>query len=86
MEVSKFISLVKDKEDYNKDAAIYVCFFGSDICYWYTSNIIKKYATKEKKNCNKTTAIYTGKKLKDCLMIPKDKAVKFVKVHGKWRK
>ena len=48
--------------------------------------LIKKYATKEKKNCNKTTAIYTGKKLKDCLMIPKDKAVKFVKVHGKWRK
>lgn len=86
MEVNKYLALVKDKADCNKDLAIYVCFFGDDICYWYKSSDIKKYATRQTKRCNRTTAIYTGKKEKDCLMIPKNRGKKFIKVNGVWSK
>lgn len=86
MEVGKYNSLVKDKNDNNLDGAIYVCFFGDNICYWYTTNTIKNTARKQNMYCNKTTAVYSGKKDKECLMIPKNKGTKFIKVNGIWSK
>ena len=86
MEVAKFKSLMKDKEDYNKDIALYVCFFGEDVCYWYYSFDIKKYGIRETKHCNRTNAIYTGKRDKDCIMIPRIKGHKFIKENGLWIK
>ena len=86
MEVGKFNSLIKDKNDMHKDAAIYVCFFGDDICYWYKSSDIYKYAKRDRIPCNRTTAIYTGKKMKDVLLIPRDIGCKFIRENGEWIK
>lgn len=86
MELSKFNALEQDKKDKELAAAIYVCFFGEDVCYWYSTNTIRKYAKQDIRYCNRTTAYNTGKQYKDILLIPKDKGTKFTKINGKWIK
>ena len=86
MEAAKYNALVKDKQEKELDAAFYVCFFGEDVVYWYSISTISNYATKDRFSCNRTTAIYTGKKPKDVLLIPKDKGTKFIRINGKWSK
>jgi hypothetical protein len=84
MEVSKFNALVTDRKEKDLDVAFYVCFFGEDVAYWYSTFTISKYATADSFYCNRTTAINSGKKKKNLLMIPRNKGTKFVKVNGKW--
>lgn len=86
MEVDKFNALVQDKKDKGLDAAFYICFFGEDSCYWYSTYTISKYAKNDRLYCNRTTAINTGKKAKNLLMIPKEKGTKFIKINGIWSK
>lgn len=86
MEVSKFQALEKERTEKNLDYAYYINFFGEDIAYFYSTTTIKKYAKKESKYCKRTSAIYTGKKMKDVLLIPTDKAQKFIRINGKWQK
>lgn len=86
MEVSKFQELEKERIEKNLDYAYYINFFGENIAYFYSTIIIKKYAKKDSKYCNKTTAIYTGRKMKNVLLIPTDKAQKFIRINGKWQK
>ena len=86
MEVDKFNALVQDRKDKNLDAAFYICFFGEDSCYWYSTYTISKYATTDSFYCNRTTAVNTGKKMKNILLIPKEKGTKFIKINGIWKK
>lgn len=86
MELSKFNALEQDKIDKGLAAAFYVCFFGVDVCYWYSTTTIRKYAKQDIQYCNRTTAYNTGKQYKDILLIPKDKGTKFTKINGKWIK
>lgn len=86
MEVSKHNALVRDRQEKNLDAAFYVCFFGDDVVYWYSTYTISKYATTDSFYCNRTTAINTGKRMKDVLLIPRNRGTKFIKVNGKWSK
>ena len=84
MEVSKHNALVRDRQEKNLDAAFYVCFFGDDVAYWYSTFTISKYATTDSFYCNRTTAINTGKRVKDVLLIPRSKGTKFIKNNGIW--
>ena len=86
MEVSKFNALVTDRKEKDLDVAYYVCFFGEDVAYWYSTYTISKYATTDSFYCNRTTAINSGKKKKNLLMIPRSKGTKFIKVNGQWNK
>lgn len=86
MEVSKFQALEKERIEKNLDYAYYINFFGENIAYFYSTIAIKKYAKKDCKYCKRTTAIYTGRKMKDILLIPTDKAQKFIRINGKWQK
>lgn len=86
MEVSKFQALEKERINKNLDYAYYINFFGNDIAYFYSSAKIKKYAKINSMYCNNTTAIYTGQRTKDVLLIPTDKAQKFIRINGKWQK
>lgn len=86
MEVSKFQALEKARIDKNLDYAYYINFFGEDIAYFYSTTIIKKYAKQDSMYCKKTSAIFTGRKMKDVLLIPRDKAQKFIRINGKWQK
>lgn len=74
MEVSKYYALEKERTKKNLDYAYYINFFGEDIAYFYSTITIKKYAKKESKYCKRTSVIYTGRKMKDVLLIPTDKA------------
>lgn len=86
IEESKFNALEQDKIDKGLAAALYVCFFGEDTCYWYTTNIIRKYAKQKTYYCNRTTAYNSGKIFKKVRLIPRDKGTKFTKINGKWIK
>lgn len=86
MEVSKFQALEKARINKNLDYAYYINFFGEDIAYFYSTTIIKKYAKQDSMYCKKTSAIFTGRKMKDVLLIPRDKAQKFIRINGKWQK
>lgn len=86
MEVSKFQALEQERIEKNLDYAYYINFFGEDIAYFYSTIIIRKYAKKDNRYCKRTTAIYAGRKMKDVLLIPIDKAQKFIRINGKWQK
>ena len=87
MEIKKFKALIQDKKENQLDEAYYVNFFSNDTAYFYSEKVIRKYATQDRIYCNKTTAIDTGKRNKDVLMIPTDKAIIFrCGEDGKWHR
>lgn len=84
MEVSKYNALMKDKQNKQLDTAYYINFFGENIAYWYSNSTIRKYATKDIKYCNRTTAENRGCTNKSVLLIPTDKAQIFIRKNGIW--
>lgn len=86
MEVSKFQALEKERIEKKLDYAYYINFFGENIVYFYSTTTIRKYAKQDSRYCKRTSAIYTGRKMKDVLLIPRDKAQKFIRINGKWQK
>lgn len=89
MEVSKFNSLIELLDNKQYDQIIYANFFGENIAYLYNLNAIRKAILNNKIiireiACNKTTAIYQGKKLKKIIEIPLTLGVRFEKSEGKW--
>lgn len=86
MEVSKFQALEKERIEKQLDYAYYINFFGENTVYFYSTATIRKYAKQDSRYCKKTSAIYTGRKMKDVLLIPTDKAQKFIRINGKWQK
>ena len=58
------------------------CVFSGILFDYY----LHKYATTDSFYCNRTTSINFSKKLKNLLMIPRNKGTKFIKVNGKWIK
>lgn len=86
MEVSKFQALEKERIEKQLDYAYYINFFGENTVYFYSTAAIKKYARQDSRYCKRTSAIYTGRKMKDVLLIPTDKAQKFIRINGKWQK
>lgn len=79
MEIPKLKALCKRLKDNELDNVYYVCFFGNDVAYIYS---VKKIVGSLKDglikvrnmNLNRTTAIYTGTKKKQIIMIPKNLA------------
>lgn len=89
MEVSKYNALVNEKQQQHLDRAYYICFFEDEDkinAYWYNTTDIRQYAIQKPKYCNKTTAYYSGTTYKDVLLIPTDKAAKFTRINGIWKK
>lgn len=89
MEQSKYEALLKEQQQKHLDYGYYICFFkDSDkiIAYWYSLNKIKLYAKKDIKYCRRTTAIDSGSEYKNVLLIPTDKAQKFIFKNNKWQK
>lgn len=91
MEIPKLKALCKRLKDNELDNVYYVCFFGNDVAYIYS---VKKIVGSLKDglikvrnmNLNRTTAIYTGTKKKQIIMIPKNLAQKLTRINGKWIK
>lgn len=87
MEVKKFDALLKDRKEKGLQFAYYINYFVDEngvTAYWYSIDKIARYAKKIKQWCNKTTAAYSERILKDILEIPKEIA----KIHrfenNKW--
>lgn len=86
IETMKYNSLLISKAANKCDFAYYINFFGDNYMYLYSTNTIKNSSTQKYLHCNKTTAINTGKTDKRVLEIDADKAQKFIKNNGIWRK
>lgn len=89
IEVSKYNSLVEAKQQQYLNIAYYINFFvDGDIinAYWYDTRDISQYGKRNSIYCNKTTSVYTGKTIKDLIMIPREKAHRFTFINNKWEK
>lgn len=89
IELSKYKALIKDMKDNKLDVAYYINFFvdkDTVTTYFYSTSTIRKYAIRDNFYCNKTTAVYSGKKDKDVLLIPTDKAQIFIMKNNRWCK
>lgn len=91
MELSKYNALVEKIKQGIVDNAAYVNFFGNDTAYIFPIRVIAQ-AIKEGKvrkqitYCNRTTAYLGEKVAKVTLYLPKELAIKIVRIGDKWTK
>lgn len=85
IESKKLNAITEAMLNNNCDNAYYINFFGDDIAYIYPIKYIKENGNIDKLRCNKTTAYYNGKTVKDILYIPVDDKYKIVRVNGIWK-
>lgn len=90
MEKGKFISAVNRIKSKELDNVLYVNFFGDNICYIYgirkvCKEIVNNNILITNKMLNRTTAVFSGLKKKDILLIPTKFGIKFELINNKWK-
>lgn len=65
------------------NGAFYVCFYG-DQMYLFNTKTIKQYGSPQQKYCKRTTMGMDDYVLKDVILVPTDKATKYIIDNGKW--
>ena len=85
IEEGKLEALIQKKKETNQGGALYVNFY-KDSMYIFTLGAIQKYGRKTVLNCNRTTAVYSGKKDKLVRLVPTDKASRYDLKEGRWVK
>ena len=85
IEADKLKALEDTKNSEGLNGAFYVCFYGNQM-YLFSTKAIKQYGIPQKKYCKRTTMGIDDYILKDVLLVPTDRATRFVLVDGKWHK
>lgn len=85
IESDKLQALEQVKAQKGLDGAFYVCFYGNQM-YLFSTSTIKKYGIRQQKYCKRTTMGMDDYILKDVVLVPTDKATRYVLLDGKWKK
>lgn len=85
MQQDKFNWLKDAQKEKRMDKVLYINFFGDSSCYVYDLEEIDKYALRDQLYCNNSTVSYSEKINKQCLMIPKQIGLHFIKEGGIWK-
>ena len=83
IEKDKLKALEDTKNSEGLDGAFYVCFYGNQM-YLFSTKAIKQYGIPQKKYCKRTTMGMNDYILKDVLLVPTNKATKYLIDNGKW--
>ena len=83
IEQDKLQALEDTKAYEGLNGAFYVCFYG-DQMYLFSTSIIKQYGSPQQKYCKRTTMGMDDYVLKDVILVPTDKATKYIIDNGKW--
>ena len=85
IEKDKLQALLDTKALEGLDGAFYVCFYKNQMYLFTTSKIIQ-YGSPQRKYCKRTTMGMDDYILKDVVLVPTDRATRYVLTDGKWIK
>ena len=83
IEMDKLRALLQKRTEKKLDVAYYVCFYNTSM-YIFSIHTIIQYGKRCIMNCKGSTMAFRGYVPKDVVLVPTDKATKYIIDNGKW--